>query len=53
MATIFTHPAVALGLFPWFKSVRQSKYILLTGMVLTAVPDLDVIGLHLGILLFE
>ncbi len=49
MATIFSHPAVALGLFPWFKAVRQSKYILLTGMVLTAVPDFEVIGLWLGI----
>lgn len=49
MATIITHPVVALGLFPWFKSVRQSKAILITGMVLTAAPDLDVIGLRFGI----
>jgi len=49
MATIFTHPAIALGLFPWFKSIRQSKYILFTGMALTVAPDLDVIGLRLGI----
>ncbi len=49
MATIFSHPAVALGLFPWFRDVRNSKAILITGLLLTAAPDLDVIGLRLGI----
>lgn len=49
MATIFSHPAAALALFPWFKSVGGSKAIIVTGMLLTAAPDLDVIGLHLGI----
>ncbi len=49
MATVFTHPAIALGLFPWFKPIRKTKYILLAGMLLTAAPDLDVIGLRLGI----
>lgn len=49
MATIFTHPIIALGLSPLFKSVRQSKTILLAGAVLTIVPDFDVIGLRLGI----
>jgi len=49
MATAFTHPVIALGLFPWFKSIRNSYSILLTGMVLTALPDLDVIGYRYGI----
>lgn len=49
MATIFTHPAIALGIFPWFSSLRHSKSILITGLVLTALPDIDVIGLRLGI----
>ncbi len=49
MATIFTHPAVAIGLFPWFSSVRGNKTIILTGLLLTALPDIDVIGLYLGI----
>lgn len=49
MATIFTHPAVALGLFPWFRDVRNSKIIIVTGMILTVLPDLDVIGLRAGI----
>ena len=49
MATIFSHPAIAIGLFPWFRDVRNSKKIALTGLALTALPDLDVIGLYLGI----
>lgn len=49
MATIFTHPVVALGLSPLFKSVRQSKTVLLTGAILTIVPDIDVVGFRLGI----
>ncbi len=49
MATIFSHPAVAIGLFPWFSSVRASKAIILTGLLLTALPDIDVIGFYLGI----
>ena len=49
MATIFSHPAVALGLFPWFADVRNHKKILLTGALLTVLPDFDVIGLYAGI----
>ena len=49
MATIFSHPAIALGLFPWFADVRNNRKIIMTGMVLTALPDLDVIGLYAGI----
>ncbi|MCF6200375.1 MAG: metal-dependent hydrolase [Hyphomicrobiaceae bacterium] len=49
MATIFSHPAIAIGLFPWFRDVRNSKAIMITGLLLTAAPDLDVIGLRLGI----
>ena len=49
MASIFSHPAAALALFPWFKQLRHSKSILLLGAALTIVPDLDVIGLRLGI----
>ncbi len=49
MATIFSHPAVALGLLPWFRDVRNHKKILITGAALTMAPDLDVIGLYVGI----
>ena len=49
MATIFSHPAIALGLFPWFRDVRNHKKILFTGALLTIAPDLDVLGLYAGI----
>lgn len=49
MATIFTHPAVALALSPWFHSARQSKVVLLVGAILTIVPDIDVVGFKFGI----
>lgn len=49
MATIFTHPAVALGLSPLFGSALQSKTGLLTGVILTIVPDFDVVGFRLRI----
>ena len=49
MATIFTHPAVALGLSPFFSSVLKSKTVLFAGAVLTIIPDIDVVGFRLGI----
>ena len=49
MASIFSHPAIALGLKPFFGSVLQSKTILFAGIILTIFPDVDIIGLRLGI----
>lgn len=49
MATIFTHPAIALALSPLFGPAIQSKTVLLTGVLLTIVPDFDVVGFRLGI----
>lgn len=49
MATIFTHPVIAITLMPWFRDVRQSKKVLLTGIVLTVLPDIDVVTFSLGI----
>lgn len=49
MATVFSHPAVAIALLPWFRSVKNRWQILLIGIVLTVLPDFDVIGLRLGI----
>jgi inner membrane protein len=49
MATVFSHPAVALGLMPWFRDVRNSKAVLFTGMLLTILPDIDVLAFKLGI----
>ena len=44
-----THPAAALGLFPWFRGRIGRPAVLVTGMALTMAPDLDVIGFRFGI----
>jgi len=49
MPTIITHPAAALGLFPWFRTQIGRPGVLLTGAVLTIAPDLDMIGFRLGV----
>ena len=49
MASVFSHPAAALALIPWFKPLRHSKSIFLLACALTIAPDLDVIGLRFGI----
>jgi inner membrane protein len=49
MATVFSHPAVALGLIPWFRDVRSSKLVVLTGVVLSILPDIDVLAFRIGI----
>ena len=47
MPTIFTHPAVPLGIAPWFRRVPMSLVVL--AAVCSAVPDVDVIGFRFGI----
>lgn len=49
MPTVITHPVVALGLAPWFRRRLGRPAVLVTGMVLTALPDLDVVGFGFGI----
>jgi inner membrane protein len=49
MPSLFTHPSVAISLVPWFEDLRKQKSIILTGVILTALPDLDVIGFKFGI----
>jgi inner membrane protein len=49
MPTVFTHPAVALAVNPWFRDLRRRPSILAVGAVLTVLPDLDVIGFFYGI----
>jgi inner membrane protein len=49
MATMFTHPAVALGLLPWFREARKSKAILVVGIILSVLPDIDVLSFRFGI----
>ena len=49
MPTIFSHPAAAIGLFPWFRNQIGRPGVLLTGAALTMVPDLDVAAFRFGI----
>lgn len=49
MPTVLTHPAIAIGLFPWFRSQIGRPEILIAGAVLTIAPDFDVIAFRLGI----
>ncbi len=49
MPTVISHPAVAIGAFPWFRRRLGHPALLLAGMVLTVLPDVDVVGFHLGI----
>lgn len=49
MATVFTHPAIALALVPWFPKLINNKEILLLGALFTILPDIDVLGFKLGI----
>jgi inner membrane protein len=47
--TIFTHPVVALGLWPCFRRKLPGRRWLVAGALLTVLPDLDTIGFRLGI----
>jgi len=49
MATIFTHPIVAIGLGPAIRNLPNWKLIIFTGASLTILPDIDVISFQLGI----
>jgi inner membrane protein len=49
MPTVLTHPVIAIGLFPWFRSQIGRTGVLIAGAVLTVAPDFDVIAFPLGI----
>ena len=49
MPTIFTHPAVAVGLSPVFDFKTKTKQVLIVAALLTILPDIDVLGFKLGI----
>lgn len=49
MATVFSHPLVAITLVPWFPKTTNRLAVVTTGLVLTVVPDMDVIGFYSGI----
>jgi inner membrane protein len=49
VASILSHPAVALGLKPWFQRTPLPPRIWLLGAVCTILPDADVITFRFGI----
>ena len=49
MATLITHPVVALGVFPWFRGRIGRPAVLAVGALLTGLPDADVVGFAFGI----
>lgn len=49
MPTVFTHPAVAAALAPWFPRACDRVAVVACGIACTIVPDLDVVGFRFGI----
>lgn len=49
MPTVFTHSLVAPAIWPWLRSRRLPGVVLALGALCAVVPDLDVIGLRLGV----
>jgi inner membrane protein len=47
--SVITHPAVALGLAPYFRRSGIGPRVWLLGALCTAIPDLDTIGFRFGI----
>ena len=49
MPSIVSHPAVALGLAPWYRALARRPGVIAVGVLLTILPDADVIGFSFGI----
>jgi inner membrane protein len=49
MPTVFTHPAVALGLAPFFRHRGLTRQAIALGVLCTAVADFDVLGFRFGV----
>jgi inner membrane protein len=49
MPTLITHPAVALGAAPCMRATRRRGAVVVTGMLLTMLPDIDVVAFRFGI----
>lgn len=48
MASIFTHPVVAIAFSPWVNSLHKRK-VIFSGIILSIFPDIDVIAFYFGI----
>ena len=49
MPTILSHPAPALAIAAYFGRERLSRSAVVAGVVCSALPDVDVLGFHLGV----
>ncbi len=48
MASIFTHPVVAIAFSPWVNTPNKRK-VIISGIILSIFPDIDVIAFKFGI----
>ncbi len=48
MASVLSHPAVALGLQPWFRRALDRR-ALAAGGICAVLPDIDAVGFWLGV----
>jgi len=48
VASIFTHPVVAIAFSPWVKKRHKGK-VIFSGIILSIFPDIDVIAFKFGI----
>jgi inner membrane protein len=49
MPTVISHPAIALGLAPFFRRRGVPAWVTFVGAGCTIVPDLDVVGFAFGV----
>lgn len=49
MPTVIAHPLVAVSAWAWVKTPALPRSLLALGALCTIVPDLDVVGLRLGV----
>ena len=49
MPTVFSHPAIALATTPLLQGLKRKPLLVISGALLTVLPDLDVVAFKFGI----
>ena len=49
MPTVLSHPAIAIATTPLLQQIKRKPLIVISGVLLTVLPDLDVIAFKFGI----
>ncbi len=49
MPTVFSHPAIAVATIPLLRGIKRKCLAVMCGMMLTILPDIDVIAFKFGI----